>query len=207
MAVSLSLSILFSLIGLVLSSDPVILIIFFIINQLSISLLAFNIDIFLEKYSANKTTGQIRGFYLTSINLAWMLSPLISSFVLVNNEYWKIFLISAIPLIPMIMIIMAKFSKFTDPVYAEPSLFLAGKQVWHNVNLRRIYIINFLLRFFYSWMVIYTPIYLYNYIHLSWGQISLITMFMLIPFVILDYPLGRLADKKLGEKEMLIIAF
>ncbi|MFZ2038404.1 MAG: MFS transporter [Minisyncoccia bacterium] len=193
-----------SLIGIVLSKDPVMLIMFFIINQISISLLSFSIDIFLEKYSANQATGQIRGFYLTSINMAWVLSPLVSAFLLTNNEYWKIFLISAIPLIPIILIIYFKFSDFSDPKYTEPSLFLAGKQIWNNLNLRRIYIINFLLRFFYTWMVIYTPIYLHNYIHLSWGQISIVLIFMLIPFVILDYPLGRLADKKLGEKEMLI---
>ncbi|MCK4553712.1 MFS transporter, partial [Candidatus Parcubacteria bacterium] len=30
--------------------------------------------------------------------------------------------------------------------------------------------------------------------------------FMLIPFVLLEYPAGFLADRKLGEKEMLIVA-
>ena len=203
-AIALSLVTLLSLLGLVFSKDPSLLVIYFIVCQISMSLLAFSVDIFLEKYSANGTTGQIRGIYLTSINFAWMLSPLISTFLLTSNEYWKIFLVAAIPLLPMILIIYSKFQKFSDPVYAEPSLLLAAKQVWRNANLRRIYIINFLLRFFYSWMTIYTPIYLYFNLHLPWSQIGIIFLFMLMPFVLLDYPLGRLADKKLGEKEMLI---
>ena len=204
LALVLSTVSLLTLIGLIFSKDSYILVIFFIINQLSISLLAFNIDIFLEKYSSNQATGQIRGFYLTSINLAWLMSPLISIFFLTNNEYWKIFLISAIPVVPMIYIIYSKFKNFSDPKYTEPSLFKAGRQVWRDSNLRRIYILKFLLTFFYSWMTIYTPIYLNKHLGLPWDQVGIIFIVMLIPFVILDYPLGRLADKKLGEKEMLI---
>jgi len=70
-------------------------------------------------------------------------------------------------------------------------------------NIRKIYYIAFALEFFYALMIIYTPIYLRN-LGMSWADIGFAFTVMLIPFVVVEYPIGWLADKKLGEKEMLI---
>jgi MFS family permease len=55
-------------------------------------------------------------------------------------------------------------------------------------------------------MIIYTPIYLHEYLNFHWGEIGIIFTIMLLPFVILSFPLGKLSDK-MGEKEMLLIGF
>jgi len=55
-------------------------------------------------------------------------------------------------------------------------------------------------------MVIYTPIYLYDHLGLGWDKIGIIFTIMLLPFVILEYPLGKISDK-IGEKELLIAGF
>ncbi len=196
---------LLSIVGLILVKDPALLVMFFVINLVSITLLAFTTDIFLETKSDDLTTGQTRGIYLTSINLAWMFSPVFSAFLLTNNEYWKIYAVSAIPLLILIALVYHRLSNFIDPEYPQPSLLRTIKEVLANKNLRPIYCMNFLIQFFYAWMIIYTPIYLHNHIGLDWSVIGLIFIIMLSPFVILDYPLGRLADNKWGEKEMLII--
>ena len=41
---------------------------------------------------------------------------------------------------------------------------------------------------------------------MEWEKIGIIFTFMLVPFVLLQYPAGILADKKIGEKEMIIAA-
>lgn len=69
----------------------------------------------------------------------------------------------------------------------------------------RIYWISFALEFFYALMIIYTPIYLLD-LGMSWQQIGVIFTIMLVPFVLLQYPAGFLADKKTGEKELIIFA-
>jgi MFS family permease len=51
-------------------------------------------------------------------------------------------------------------------------------------------------------MIIYTPLYLLEN-GFTWGQIGKMITFMLIPFVILQYPAGLLADKKFEERDML----
>ena len=80
-------------------------------------------------------------------------------------------------------------------------------QVFKNRDIRSIFVTQFLLRFFYSWMVIYTPIYLYQHIGFNWSTIGVIFFIMILPFVLLEIPLGRIADKVLGEKEILTVGF
>jgi MFS family permease len=79
----------------------------------------------------------------------------------------------------------------------------ALKKMLRDKNLLRIYGISFALEFFYVVMIIYSPIYL-RLIGISWEEIGLLFTVMLLPFVLLQYPLGILADKRFGEKEFLV---
>jgi MFS family permease len=79
------------------------------------------------------------------------------------------------------------------------------KKIFINKNLMRIYWVSFVLEFFYALMTVYTPLYLLD-LGMSWSQIGIIFTIMIIPFVLVNYPVGLLADKKLGEKEMIIFA-
>jgi MFS family permease len=56
-------------------------------------------------------------------------------------------------------------------------------------------------------MVIYTPIYLATRMNFSWGEIGSILGIMLLPFIFLQFPLGEIADRRFGEKEILVIGF
>jgi MFS family permease len=71
-------------------------------------------------------------------------------------------------------------------------------------HIRRILVIDFLLNFFYAVMVVYMPLYLKNQIGLTWNEIGLTFTVMLLPFVLFELPLGKLADRFFGEKEILI---
>ena len=95
---------------------------------------------------------------------------------------------------------------FKDPKYTKVPILKTIKVFIKNKSLSKIYFINLLLKFFFAWMVIYTPLYLHDYLGFDWKQLGLIFTIMLIPFVLLDYPLGRLSDK-IGEKKLLIAGF
>jgi MFS family permease len=79
------------------------------------------------------------------------------------------------------------------------------KKILINKDLMRIYWISFVLEFFYAIMTVYTPLYLLD-AGLSWSQIGVVFTIMLVPFILINYPVGLIADKKLGEKEMIIFA-
>lgn len=196
-----------SLLVMAFSPSIITTIIAFIINSVSISTSAFNMDIFMEKYSSDETTGKTRGSYLTSINIAWVIAPAIAGFILSNGDYWKIFVTSAVIIFLALIVVRKTMKNFVDPEYPKMPFWSTVKNIRQNKNLQNIFAINFLLQFFYTWMAIYTPIYLYSHIGLSWQTIGIIFSIMLIPFVVIEIPLGRLADSRWGEKECLFIGF
>ena len=179
----------------------------FIISLITIPFIYLSLDVFLEGFSQDKETGRIRGTYLTLANLAWIFSPIISSMILTNGDYWKIYLAALIFLIPIFFILITSLKNFKDSKYEVTSFRKTFGQIWKNKDIKNIFSANFLLNFFYSWMTIYTPLYLHKYAGFSWSEIGLIFGIMLLPFVFIQLPLGRIADKKYGEKEILSFGF
>jgi MFS family permease len=72
-----------------------------------------------------------------------------------------------------------------------------------NKDLLNVFNAHFLLQIFYAYMVVYMPIYLSKYIGFDWTQIGLMFTIMLLPFIFVEMPVGWLADKLWGEKEMM----
>jgi len=81
------------------------------------------------------------------------------------------------------------------------------KQTWTNKNLRGIFCIALILQLFYSTAVVYLPIYLYQNMGIGWESLGLMFSFMLLPFLIFEIPAGVIADKYIGEKEILFLGF
>lgn len=196
-----------SLLCLAFGTNVYILASAFILNFVTLSIISFNIDIFLEQFSSFKSTGKIRGFYLTVINSAWVIAALLTGLILKDSDYFKIYLASMLLMIPIIGLVFRNFKNFDDPHYHKTPLWKTFIEIWKNKNILDVFIVNFLLQFFFSWMVIYTPIYLYEHVGFSWSVIGIIFAIMLLPFPLFEWPLGRLADNKYGEKEMLSIGF
>ena len=140
---------------------------------------------------------------MTVINGAWVFSPLLAGFILSDGDYWKIYLAGAILILPALFLLRGGFKKFSDPTYKNIAIWSTLKNIWRQRDLFRIFSVSFLLGFFYTWMIIYTPIYLHDHLGFSWQTIGLIFTIMLLPFVLTETPLGKLADKKWGEKEIL----
>lgn len=179
----------------------------YILGYVARIIMAFNSDIFLEHFSSDEQTGGIRGIYLTSLNMSFVIGPFISSFLITDvSSSGRVYAWGAILLIPIIIITKKFFSDFKDSHYHRSKLIDTIIKVINHKDLSKIYVSDFILRFFYSWMTIYTPIFL-NRVGFSLGEIALMMSFVLLPFVILELPLGRLADKYFGEKEIMTLGF
>jgi MFS family permease len=196
-----------SLIGLSDSSNVCFIFTFFIASFIAVAIINFNMDIFLENLSSSVDVGKIRGFFLTSANLAWIVAPIITSFILTNADYWKIYLAAAALIIPVLFLFSSNLKTFKDPSYTTVPVIKTIKQIWQNKNILGSFMTGFLLQFFYAWMVIYMPIYLHDYIGFDWNQLGIMFAIMLLPFIFIEIPLGRLADSRWGEKEIMTIGF
>lgn len=197
----------FLLLGLSYFKDFIYLAPIFVAYLSIIPLIIVCLDVFLEKFSDNEKTGAIRGSYLSVTNAAWVIAPLLGGLILTNGDYWKIYIVAALFLLVFLAILRLNLRDFTDPPYLKTSFIETFRTIFNKKDVRNIFISNFLLQFFYAWMIIYMPIYLHQYIGLSWKEIGVIFTVMLLPFVLFEFPAGRIADKRLGEKEILTMGF
>lgn len=195
-----------SFFGMALGGSALWVITSFILYITASSLVFTSLDIFIEDFSSRKSTGGVRGLYLMALNSAWVAAQLVSGSIIAKSSLSGIYIFSAVMVILFTLIFIFFFTNFQDPQYRKVPVLKTFAVFLRKKNLLRIYLANFILKFFFAWMIIYTPIYLHEVIGLEWGQIGLIFSIMLMPFVLLDYPLGKLSDK-IGEKKMLIFGF
>ncbi|HOY10975.1 MAG TPA: MFS transporter [Candidatus Paceibacterota bacterium] len=199
----------FVLILLALAKSVTVIISTFIIYYCLGFFIRYTLDVYLENISDDKNTGLIRGFYLTFLNTAWLISPFLASRLVVNGDFWKIYVVAAMSLLPLIAIASVFLYEQKDLKYDGQSIFPQLRRLWRGENqtdrcIRRILAVDFLLCLFYAVMVIYMPLYLHEHLGLPWNELGLVFTIMLVPFVILELPLGRIADRWMGEKEILM---
>ncbi|KKQ81221.1 MAG: hypothetical protein UT03_C0008G0017 [Candidatus Moranbacteria bacterium GW2011_GWD2_38_7] len=180
-------------------------IILLMVNIITAYLMYVILDIIMESYSEDKKSGRIRGMHLTLISAGFMMGPILSTRILEKYDYSGLFMLSMI--ISMIIFVIGLIglrggnNKFNGNITIRDLV----KKIFINKNLMRIYWISFVLEFFYALMTVYTPLYLID-LGMTWSQIGVAFTIMLIPFILINYPVGVIADKLLGEKEMIVFA-
>jgi len=162
-------------------------------------------DIIIESFSVDRQSGRIRGMHLTILNLGFLFGPFVSTYILDKMGFHGVFIFSLIFNAFVLIFALIGFRKVNHRFEQRLSVVDILKKALARRNIMRIYYISFVLEFFFALMIIYTPIYLRD-LGYSWESIGLIFTAMLIPFVLVQYPMGILADKKTGEKEFLIFA-
>ena len=195
-----------SLLALALGTKGYIIIPAIVVYFISTDMIIASLDIFIEDFSKSGNVGKFRGLYLMVINFSWIVAQTISGSIIAKSSFQGIYLFSAGFLFLTSIIFIFFLNDFKDPKYTKVPILKTLKVFIKNKSLSKIYSINLILKFFFAWMVIYTPIYLHEYIGFNWENIGLIFTIMLIPYVLIDYPLGRLSDK-IGEKKLLLIGF
>lgn len=195
-----------SLLTLAFSQNIVFILPAFILFFVSQNLIIATLDVFVEYFSESENIGKLRGIYLTVLSTAWVISQMISGSIITKSSFKGIYLLGSFFMFLFSIIFIFSLHTFEDPKYKKIPLIKTFINFTKNKNTLKIYIANFVLKFFYVWMIIYTPIYLHEFIGFDWSQIGIIFTIMLLPFVIVTYPLGKLSDK-IGEKKMLILGF
>jgi MFS family permease len=164
-------------------------------------------DLYLDKESRRSERGVVMGSAYSYMNLAFVVGPLIAGYILVDNNYHKLFIVAGVAFLVAAWIL----NQFVDKIPAinlhHGKMWKGLAKVWKNKDVRNVLFLVFILQIFFSWMVIYTPIYLMGSVGLPLSSLGAIFSIMLLPYVLLEYPLGRIADLYIGEKEMLFLGF
>lgn len=188
---------------LAVASGPLVLIGAALLLIITTNITWVSLDILLENFSQDRVSGSIRGLYLTIMNTGLLAAPFLSLKTLDAFGYDGIFLILVIGYVIVFIITLLSF-RHDNQVFQKKIRFgFTIRKILSEKNLLRIFYISFAMEFFYALMIVYTPIYLRT-LGYDWDAIGIMFTVMLIPFVVLQYPLGVLADRYFGEKEMLM---
>lgn len=170
--------------------------------------LAYELDLLLEAtVSAEETTGRIRALYLTAWNAAALAAPLLIGALLARSEaYNNVFLAGAIALVPFITLFAAR----RLPEVKTPQLshmIDTLRCILRDRDLAAVTFGHLLLYFFFIWAPLYVPVYLHTELGIPWSELGWIFFVMLLPYVLIQYPSGVLADRYIGDKEILFAGF
>jgi MFS family permease len=179
--------------------------VFFVIHFVLQTLLYICLNIFIESFSKHAQIGSIRGLFLAILNLGILVSPIIGGMILAASSFATLYTVAALTLVPFLFCLHTFLHHIPDPAYHEINLFEAARKAFKNKNLTAAIVAEFVVQAFYATMIIYSPIYLRTLGIPLTAYMTIIIPIALLPLVILPYELGLLADRKFGEKEMLII--
>ncbi len=176
-----------------------------VLFTISFNLVFIKLDLFIEKFTKNSDTGKVRALYFTFYNLGWVMAPSLSSKLIEAVGYNMVYWIAGMIIIPAFLIFILTNGHLKSKLkYEREPIAKTIKKMWQSGNLRGIFFIALILQLFYTTAVVYVPIYLHQTIGMSWETLGPIFSFMLLPFVLFEIPAGYIADKWLGEKEILI---
>lgn len=194
--------------GLVLSNNPASLAILFIIQTAVVSLIGLTLDIFLEVYTDSVHVGRVRGLYTATLNASWIIAPFMGSLIIAGTgNFRNTYVAALLMLLPLLYLMYRNFPRFVDPNYTHFTPHQLIKHIGNNKNWVKLFSANIVLQVFYAWMVVYSPLYLNKNMGFDWLDIGIIVTIMLLPFPLIQYPLGKLADEKYGEKEIMAMGF
>lgn len=198
------------LLGMGLSETLSISIPLFVLHITILPLLIFNLDVFMESCIGSREgmTGGKRGALLTMSSFAGALAVLIAGFIVGDSDnFTMVYVASAAIMLPFIYVIIREFKTFQDPKYQEVKVLPAMHEFWIHRDLRFVFLSHLLLQLFFAWTLIYIPLYLATEIGLSWEKIGMVIFFGLLAYVFMEYPIGVISDKYIGEKEMMMAGF
>ncbi len=170
--------------------------------------LSYEFDLLLEATIADtSTTGRVRALFRTAWSVAALAAPLLLGALLANSDsYGRVFLAAAAMLIPIIVLFATKnLPKGPAPKFAHMRDTLL--HVIRNRDLAAVTFGNLLLYLFYVWMPLYTPFYLHDVLGTPWSNLGWMFSIMLIPYVLIEYPAGWIADRFLGDKELMFAGY
>jgi MFS family permease len=196
-----------ALLCLAFSRELWLIILAFIVHDTMFPTLVFHLDILTESATKTEKTGSVRGTFLSLLSVAALVAPAIVGHIVDGGRFFEIYLISACFIGVFILVIFFFFRSFGDKPYKVFKARDVAQEFFGNPDIRNAAISNFFLQFFYCWMLIYVPIYLYHYVGFSWTDIGLIISASILPFVLFEFPLGELADRRLREKTILLSGF
>lgn len=171
-------------------------------------LIQYLLDLLLEALStAHDEVSRMRALFTTAANVALIGAPLLIGVLMDGtNNYSLVFLAIALSLVPFMVLFMYEQLPEKTP-HTHIKLLDSCLCVFNDNDLRAAALANGILQLFFHLAPLYVPLYLHHVLGMPWSTLGWVFAVMLIPFVIVEYPASYIADRWLGDKELLMLGF
>jgi len=169
---------------------------------------SYELDLLLEAVPTEKSmVGRVRTIFLTAWNVGALAAPLLLGALLANsNNYGRVYLAAAAVLIPCIILLNSRnLPKASAPKLSHMQDTLVC--ISHDRDFSAVTFAHFLLYLFYIWAPLYVPIYLHSVLAIPWSELGWMFSLMLIPYALVEYPAGWVADRFLGDMKPMLAGF
>lgn len=188
------------------AGTALVALVFFILRGMLGNSMRYLLDLYVESLSKDEShTGNTRSLYISAGVIGVLLGPVFASILVFGTNYQVLYAFSAMILAPMFFIVLSELRKFKPAV---PKVGLFKESIQSLINCRKsVRNTMFVNMFFQMWTVIigiYAPLYLVEN-GFSWQFIGSLIAVAQLPYLIMEIPLGIIADKYIGEKEMMIV--
>lgn len=184
---------------------PLLVALFYILHFSCVAALFIMVNLYIEEFTDVDEEGATRGMFLTLLNTGILVAPLVAGGIVNTSGFMGVYIISALCLIPVIFLMRRFYAHVREPKYLNINYKVAIREALMNKNIYGALVALLALESFYVLMSVYSGIYIVETIGIPLPvYLGVIMPFALIPFVILPYGLGKLADIRTGEKEMMI---
>ncbi len=169
--------------------------------------IAYALDLLLEAtMQTEAATGKVRTAFLTAGNIPLLAAPIAIALLLDGGaEYNRIFFAGAVSLVPFIVLMSrTRIPEGEAPRYHR--IRDVFRCAMGDPDLRSTFLANFVLQVFYHLAPLYISLYLYTVVGIPWDTLGWMFAVMLIPFVLIEYPAGREADRH-GDRNLMALGF
>lgn len=182
------------------------IVILFALYTFLLTVALYNIDLYIKQYSAADSLAGNEGKLGMFGNLGWLVGPFIGSALAVQFGLPAVFIASAAATVAALILFVEARPHDRDLVKPSAGSFgQAVRNYFRDPELVKLYIISFGLSFFYgAWN--FAPILLAGR-GLSLGDVGIVYGLSALPWVLFEYPVGRLADRRFGERIFIVIGF
>lgn len=164
------------------------------------------LSILVNGSSDKKNLGSSEGEYFTFINLGVMLGIIFGGMVAMSYSYNAVFLYAAAIFFGIFLLSGIIGIKDGHKHHLHKcNIFKESKRFFKNEELKKAFLSNVGLYFWVSVAFLYLPIVLKSF-GFDLGQIGLIFAAMIVPYLLIEYPVGKLAEKE-GSKKFISLGF
>jgi MFS family permease len=189
----------------------------FIVTTISYGLAMSVLDMYVEvSTDIRHKQGSVRGTYLALSNLAYIVGPLTGGLLIQVGGFPFLFLASILFMIPFLGLVFYHMPEL--PIKAQTALTEATHAVTQTIvgayrelfshdKIRTVFYLKLLSNLFTSTVSIFVTIYMIDVAGFSFATTGLLLAISLIPYVLIEIPVGKLVDGKFTEHWPAAIGF